>query len=94
MEVQVMCKGCACAVTDEHKYCPECGLITDVGQAVKALESIGDEPEDHWSGIVMDSAHPGLGSVTWTITNASSAVDYGIWTLSHTNDGEEDDDTD
>jgi hypothetical protein len=82
MDVQVACKGCMCPVTEEHKFCPECGLITEVGQAVEALESIGEDrgldPDVVW---VLDSS-PSHNNITWTNT---------IITQSHTNDWEEDD---
>ena len=67
------CRECTLILHDISKYCPECGAITELGRATRALEKLGEGEEK------VDSA--GLISIGFE-TSPGTALDLnstGIW---------------
>ena len=44
--VVAACRECTLILGELTKYCPECGAVTELGRATKALEKLGDEPPE------------------------------------------------
>lgn len=81
-----LCEECGLVLAEIDKYCPECGITTELGVATEALKTLGDAEKDSFTTIVMDSMVPIMptwNNSSYTAINTTGTTKEPTWT--HTN---------